>query len=76
VFYSGGGNDVAYRIKNQGKADGSAEAQMLAARTFEAHLPQSESEAMVRKVKDKRHLSRIYLPVTVLNVLFRKPRSG
>jgi hypothetical protein len=75
VFYSGSGNDVAYRIKNQGKADSSAEAQMVAARAFEAHLPQSESEQMVRKVKDKRHLSRIYVPVTVLNVLFRKPRS-
>lgn len=75
VFYSGGGNDVAYRVKNQGKADASPEAQMAAARSFEQHLTQSDSEAMVHKTKDKRHLSRVYVPVTTLNALFRKPRG-
>lgn len=76
LFYSGSGSDQAYRVKREGRLDTSREVLKAESLLFQVLLPKSESEQMLRGLKERRyHLSRAYLPVTLLNALFRKPKG-
>ncbi|NWH08623.1 MAG: methyltransferase domain-containing protein [Alphaproteobacteria bacterium] len=77
LFISGGSSDNAYRLRFEGKPDLSMDARKAEAQLFQVILPRSESEQLLRGLKEKRlHLSRAYMPVMLFNVLFRKPRGG
>lgn len=76
VFYSGGSSDQAYRVRRDGKPDWSLDVRKAEAQLFQVVLPKSESDQLIRGLKDRRYaLSRAYMPVMLLNVLLRKPRG-
>ena len=73
AFYSGGSSDVGYRIERGGKADFSLATRQAEAELFQVLLPRPASEQLLRSAGKRLHLSRAYMPVTVINYLGVKP---
>jgi hypothetical protein len=73
AFYSGGSSNVAYRIVRGGRADLSLKAREAEAELFQVLLPAQASERLLAQAGKRIHLSRGYMPVTVVNFLAVKP---
>lgn len=72
-FYSGGSSDVCYRVTRGGQTATDIAALKLEGQLFEVMLEQKANQAMLRQYGRAAHLSRGYMPMTILNWLARKP---
>jgi len=75
AFYSGGSGDAAYRIERNGAADLSAPARAAEAELFQVLLPPAQSVQLLKAAGKRIHLSRGYMPVTVINFVAGKPSA-
>ncbi|MBK0399403.1 methyltransferase domain-containing protein [Limibaculum sp. M0105] len=73
AFYSGGSSDVAYRITRGGRTDFSRRTREAEAELFQVLLPREASQRLLAQAGKRLHLSRGYLPVTVINFVAEKP---
>jgi len=73
AFYSGGSSDVAYRILRGGVVDLSRRIREAEAELFQVLLPKPESVRLLQRAGKRLHLSRGYMPVTVVNFVAAKP---
>jgi len=73
AFYSGGSSDVAYRITRDGKTDFSRRTREAEAELFQVLLPREASQRLLAQAGKRLHLSRGYMPVTVINFVAEKP---
>jgi len=76
AFYSGGSGDVGYRIVRDGVADLSPSARAAEAELFQVLLPAQQSVQFLKAAGKRIHLSRGYMPVTVVNFVAEKPSGG
>lgn len=73
AFYSGGSADAAYRIERNGAADLSSPARAAEVELFQVLLPHAQSVQLLKAAGKRIHLSRGYMPVTVINFVAEKP---
>lgn len=73
-FYSGAASDVIYRVLHQGRPARDPDALVIESQLFQILLSAESNQRFLANLPQKRlALSRGYLPVTVVNVLARKP---
>ena len=70
-----GSSDAGYRIVKDGRADLSLKSRQAEAELFQVVLPRPASEKLLQSAGKRIHLSRAYMPITVINYLAEKPAS-
>ncbi|MCL5778447.1 class I SAM-dependent methyltransferase [Limibaculum sp. FT325] len=73
AFYSGGSGDVGFRITRDGRTDFSRPTREAEAELFQVLLPREASQRLLAQAGKRLHLSRGYLPVTVINFVAERP---